>query len=87
MYIVLYTISNTLLAKLCKYIHTKASDLIDNKSVKFNIVSKFWIYGKIMHILRTVKTFEECTINLDKIHTKLYTYLGLILHTLPCSCE
>ena len=52
-------------------IRTNYIDLIDNEFVKFNIVSKFYIYGKIMYILRTVKQYDEWTSKLNQIHNKL----------------
>ena len=52
-------------------IRTNYIDLIDNEFIKSNIVSKFYIYGKIVYIMRTVKQYDEWTDKLDKIHDKL----------------
>ena len=69
MYLVLYTIMVTLLAKLCKHIHTKASIVfkllynIRNKShtVSINIFYQFIVeMASFFDIKRTQLPFELC---------------------------
>ena len=39
-----------------------------NEHIKYNICKKFYIYGKIVYILRTVKFFPEWMDQLQSIH-------------------
>ena len=55
---------------------------IKNEFVKSNICEKFYIFGKIVYIIRTVKPFDEWTRDLDEIHNVLESHWlnGVLFH-------
>ena len=55
---------------------------LQSEFVKYNICTKFYIYGKIMYIMRTVKHYSEWVSRIQKIHNYLENHaLNGVLYT------
>ena len=44
---------------------------LKNEFIKFNICKKFYMYGKMMYIYRTVKCYNEWIDKLQQVHNYL----------------
>ena len=74
-------------AKMKKYcdkmqIRINYIEYLQSEFVKYNICAKFYIYGKIMYIMRTVKHYIKWVSQIQKIHSYLENHaLNGVLYT------